>query len=126
MKATYRRIIEQYIAAYNQFDVVGMTAHLSDEVVFENINNGEATLRTEGLAAFTQQAETAKIYFISRRQQIRSWIFEGDTVKVEIDYNGVLAIDLPNGLKVGEQLRLHGTSTFQFRADKIVRITDVS
>ena len=39
---------------------------------------------------------------------------------------GVLAGDLPNGMKAGEVLRLKGRSVFGFQEGKIYRLTDTS
>lgn len=36
-----------------------MTAHLSKGIIFENVSNGNVDMRTEGLEAFTRQAESA-------------------------------------------------------------------
>jgi hypothetical protein len=45
---------------------------------------------------------------------------------VEIGYEGSFAADLPNGMRVGEILRLEGRSHFRFRDGKIDRIVDYS
>lgn len=47
-------LVADYIAAYNRFDVAGMTAPLSKDVIFENIQDGVVTLRTEGIEALRQ------------------------------------------------------------------------
>ena len=52
MNQQQKNIVENYIKAYNDFDVDGMTKHLSNAIVFENISNGKVGLRTEGLVAF--------------------------------------------------------------------------
>ena len=44
----------------------------------------------------------------------------------DIVYEGVLAVDLPNGMKAGEELRINGCSEFEFKDGKIYRITDFS
>lgn len=126
MKADQKRVIEDYIKAYNSFDVDGMVQHLHPSLVFKNITNGQTGLQTEGLAAFRQQAEQARGYFTQRRQTITGWHFSGDTVTIDIAYEGQLAIDLPNGLKAGDTLRLSGQSVFVFEGDRVVAITDKS
>ena len=117
-------LVADYIAAYNRFDVAGMTAHLSDDVVFENIQDGVVTLRTEGIAAFRQQAETALTYFSSRTQTILGMKPVADALEVQIAYSAVAAMDFPNGLRKGEPLVLSGTSFFHFKATRIYRIVD--
>lgn len=126
MNEEQQNIIDQYVTAYNNFDVDGMTKHLDEHIVFENISNGQVDLRTEGLEVFKQQAEAAKQYFREREQSIKSWSFEGRTVRIEIDYKAVLAVDLPNGLKADDVLELKGSSIFEFKDEKVVRLTDVT
>ncbi|NAS13969.1 nuclear transport factor 2 family protein [Flavobacteriaceae bacterium R33] len=125
-KEERKKVIEHYILAYNAFDVKGMTRDLDDDIVFENISQGEVDLRTEGVDAFTEQAEAATQYFSSREQSIDSWDFEGEKVVVRIVYEAVLAVDLPNGMKVGDTLKLEGSSEFEFRDKKIITIRDRS
>ena len=70
-----------------------MTEHLRQDVIFQNVVNGEVMLKLEGLEAFEAQAEQAKAMFQSRRQTIEDMQFDDDTVAVTIDYQGVLAQD---------------------------------
>ena len=126
MANTPKSIIEAYIKAYNSFDIEGMTKNLADDIVFENVSNGNVDLRTEGLAAFTEQAKAATQYFKERKQTIESWTLQDSIVEIGISYQAILAIDLPNGLKVGDTLELTGTSIFKFSDEKIKHITDKS
>lgn len=126
MKEQQKLIIEKYIDAYNAFDIKGMTKNLNENIVFENISNGKVDVRTEGINDFTKQAESAKQYFKERNQTIDFWNFDEQKVTIEIDYKATLAIDLPNGLKVGDTLELKGKSEFDFEDLKIIKITDKS
>jgi ketosteroid isomerase-like protein len=126
MKPGQKKCIERYVRAYNGFDIQGMTADLSSDIVFENSTNGAVNLRTEGIEAFRKQAEAARNYFSSRNQQIVSWSSSGQTITVEILWEGVPAADLPNGTRAGEKLSLSGRSVFEFKGEKISRITDLS
>lgn len=126
MKAQEKLIIENYIHAYNNFNIEGMTQNVDKGIVFENITNGKVDLRTEGLEAFQQQAESATQYFSERKQTIQSWDSQESKVVIEIDYKATLAIDLPNGLKKGDVLELKGKSEFEFLDGKIIGITDKS
>lgn len=119
-------IIRAYIAAYNRFDVEGMVALLHPEVVFENVAAGQTTLRLEGIGAFRQQAEAAARLFTAREQQVTHLAFDGDTAEAAIHYRGTLAADLPGGPRQGETIELDGRSVFQFRGDRIARLTDIS
>jgi hypothetical protein len=126
MEEEQKQIISDYITAYNNFDIAGMAKHLDEHVVFENISKGEVTLRTTGLAAFVNQAETAKGYFKEREQTITSWFFSGHQVKVDISYRGVLQVDIPNGPKSGETLNLTGRSEFELLNGRIISLKDFS
>jgi len=70
MKEIRKRIIENYVRSYNQFDIDGMIQYLHGNVVFENILGGKINLTTRGINAFREQALTAKEYFAQRKQTI--------------------------------------------------------
>jgi len=126
MKNKQKKIIENYIKSYNDFEIVNMAKDLHEEIVFENISNEKVDLSTEGIEEFKKQAETAKQYFNQRTQTIESWEFNDNLVTIKIDYKAILNIDLPNGLKKGDTFELKGESQFEFNNDKIIRIRDKS
>jgi predicted RNase H-like nuclease len=119
-------LIEEYVQAYNQFDIDGMLKNLHPELVFENVSGGQVTLSTKGLEAFKTQAESAVEYFSKREQRITEFSFHQDQVEVNIDYTAVLVKDLPIGLKKGDTLKMQGKSVFVFEGGKIFKITDES
>ena len=124
--AAPKQLVEVYIEAYNRFDVDGMVAPLHEEVVFQNIANGEVNLTTTGKVAFRQQAEQATHYFTQREQRVTNWQVNGNWVEAQIDYVAVAAIEFPNGLKPGDTLRMQGKSVFQVEDGKIISIKDIS
>ena len=119
-------LIENYIGAYNTFDINKMLAGLHNEIIFKNISNGEVTLQTEGLDAFKDQAEQVINFFAEREQKIEKIVFSKDDCEVDIDYKAILAADLPKGLKAGDEINLKGKSIFRFADDKIIEIQDIS
>lgn len=119
-------IITNYIAGYNSFDINRMLANVSNNVVFENINQGEITMRLEGVEAFRHQAEQAKVLFTQREQCITSFDHEDDATEIGISYKATLTMDLPNGMKKGDVLELKGRSVFRFADHTITAITDIS
>jgi len=121
-----QQTIENYIKAYNNFDVAGMLLQLHPEVEFENITNGEVTTNLKGSVAFRRQAEEATNYFTQREQKIAKLTIADNTAEVQIDYSAILALDLPNGLKAGDKLELKGRSVFTFKEGKIIRLQDYS
>ncbi|WP_409177742.1 hypothetical protein [Brevibacillus fortis] len=77
-------IIENYVQAYNSFDVEGIVKLLHSDIVMDN------------------------------------------KVEVQIDYEGMLAIDLPNGFKAGDTIQLKGKSLFMMKEEKVSLIEDYS
>lgn len=127
METTQREtMIRNYLHAYNTFDVDGMVADFTEALVFTNRSNGEITLRLEGLAAFKEQAKKATSFFSERTQTVQSFHHAENHTEVGILYHGILAADLPNGMKKGEALTLEGISVFTFSGNKIVELTDIS
>jgi hypothetical protein len=92
----------------------------------KNITQGDVDLVTNGLKEFKSQAEKATTFFTERKQVITDIKLRHQQVEVAIDYQAVLAIDLPNGLKKGEGITLKGKSIFNFENDLIVLIEDYS
>ncbi|NOU62574.1 nuclear transport factor 2 family protein [Paenibacillus sp. LMG 31461] len=121
-----RDIIENYLEAYNSFEIERMVELLHKDIIFRNISNGETTMETRGIQAFRELAEQSSTMFSSRRQTITDYSVKNDKVEVGIDYEGILAADFPNGLKSGDKLQLKGKSTFEIKEGKISLIEDYS
>jgi len=119
-------IIKNYVDGYNNFNVSKMIIDFSDEIVFENIQNAEVTMTLNGLNEFKTQAELAKNYFSERQQKIKFFGHESEQSEIEIEYYAVLAMDFPNGMKKGDEIKLKGNSIFEFKNNKIIRLTDIS
>lgn len=118
--------IESYLAAYNRFDVEGMLAQVSADVVFENHANGTVTVSTQGIEQLRALAQQSATMFSEREQRVTGvHPQEGSTV-VEIHYRGRLAVDVPGGPAAGSVLELQGQSEFWFRDGLISRIVDRS
>ncbi|AIQ47704.1 hypothetical protein R70723_18735 [Paenibacillus sp. FSL R7-0273] len=121
-----RDIIENYLEAYNSFETERMVELLDSDIKFRNISNGETTTETRGIQAFRELAEQSSTMFSSRRQTITDYSVINDKVEVGIDYEGILAVDFPNGLKSGDKLQLKGKTTFKINEGKISLIEDYS
>lgn len=119
-------LIQNYIEGYNNFDVEKMTKNLAENIIFQNIENGQLTMNINGIEEFRKQAEIAKMYFSKREQTITSYKHIDNKTEIEIDYFGILAQDFPNGMKKGEEINLKGKSIFEFENNKIIKLTDVS
>lgn len=121
-----RNTIEKYLEAYNSFDIENMVCLLHKDIIFRNISNREITTETRGIEAFRELAEQSSTMFSSRRQTITGYNIIEDKIMVEIDYEGFLAVDLPNGLKIGDKLQLQGKSIFEMTEGQISLIEDYS
>ena len=126
MKNIQNQIVENYINAYNSFDVRSMLSDLDNEITFENISNGETDLTLKGIEAFKKQAEQAALFFSKREQKITGLEIKNSVIAVNIDYTATLAQDLQN-LKAGESIKLEGKSIFHFnKENKIIKIQDIT
>lgn len=83
-------------------------------------------METRGIQAFRELAEQSSTMFSSRHQTITDYRVINDKIEVGIDYEGVLAVDFPNGLKSGDRLQIKGNSTFKINEGKISLIEDYS
>lgn len=120
-------LIEQYLAAYNKFDVQKMIALLHENVIFENYSETTLTHSSNGVGQFRELAEKAAALFTERKQSIKAVTFEPNgSVSVTIDYYAQLATDLSNEFKAGDTLKLKGKSVFRFQDNLISYIADYS
>lgn len=121
-----KEIITNYVEAYNSFDVPGMIKLLHKDIVFRNFSNGEVDTETHGIQDFRELAVKSTRMFSSRRQTIIDCSAIDDKIEVMMDYEGILAIDLPNGFKTGDKMQMKGKSVFRIEEGTISLIEDYS
>lgn len=119
-------IIDQYIQAYNEFDIDNMVKNVHPDVEFKNIANGEINVQIHGLKNFKKQAKDSTKLLKKREMTIKDQTINGDVVVNKIDFKAVLNIDFPDGPKSGELIKFKGESVFKFKGDKIISIEDIS
>lgn len=119
-------IVKNFIKAYNSLNVESMLTYLHPEIEFKNTSGGVENARTKGIEEFRELASSSIKIFKEREQTITSYSESDDTVNVEINFRGILAVDLPNGLKSGEILVMNGKSTYVFKDDLIILLIDES
>lgn len=117
-------IVKKFIGAYNSLNVEGMITCLHPEIEFKNISSGVENAYTKGIEEFRELANNSIQMFKEREQKITSYTESDDTVYVEINYRGILATDLPNGLKSGEILVMNGKSKYVFKDNLIIVLVD--
>ena len=121
-----KTIINQYIKAYNEFNIEGMLKNVHPDVEFKNIANNEINVHIKGLETLKKQAEDSTKLLKKREMIITEQVIKGDVVENKIDFKAVLAVDVPNGPKAGELVKLKGKSIFKFKNNKIISIEDIS
>jgi hypothetical protein len=119
-------IIRRYIASYNDRDIDAMLACVTDDVVFENISNAGQSMRLDGKGMMRQVAEVSGNAFSYRRQRLINLVTSEAKAAAEIEFEGRAAVDLPNGVRAGETVKVRGASFFEFRGPLLCRIADYS
>lgn len=121
-----KTLIRNYLNAYNSFDVDGMTKLLHENIEFRNISSGVVDTETKGIDQFRTLAEQSVKIFLQRRQTMKQITIIDDKAEIEVDYEGTLATNLPNGLQAGETIKLKGISVFCMKDEKLIMIEDYS
>lgn len=122
----YEDIINRYISSYNDRDIEGMLDCVTEDVVFENISNTGQSMRLEGRDRMGEVAELSGNAFSYRRQRVVNMVVGAGKASAEIQFEGKAAVDLPNGVKAGETIKIRGASFFEFRGRLLSRIADYS
>ena len=120
-----KRIIDEYIKAYNEFDVDGMIRNIHEDMEFKNIASGKVNFELKGKNAFKKQIKQAFSIFNKREMKIIEQKFGDDIVENKIDFKGVLAVDITE-LKKYDLIKLQSKSIFQFKNGKIILIEDIN
>lgn len=121
-----RALIEQFIAAYNGFDIEDMVARVAPGIRFENYSGGRLTDSVCGVDAFRALAERSRSLFSEREQRVRTLERCGDSYRVSIDYVGRLAVDVPDGPPAGTVIEIRGSSEYLLEDGKIAKLVDRS
>ncbi len=122
--ADYKKIVQNYIAAYNNFDIEGMVSNLHRDVTFKNISEGKITLQLVGKKAFLIQATEAKKLFKQREMKILKELYNDNVVEVEIEFTGTFHPHFFDDSK--NSISIKGRSIFSFKDGKIISIEDIS
>lgn len=121
-----RDVIDQYIEAYNSFNVEMMLQLMSKDVVFENFSDGALTAKAVGIEQLREMAQQAVALFKTRKQTLLTYRDADSKAYVDIQFEGTFAVDLPNGIKAGQTIDLKGKSEFHFSNGLISYLGDFS
>jgi hypothetical protein len=121
-----KRIIDDYIKSYNEFDVDGMLKNVHRDVEFKNIANNEVNVHIQGKTILRTQAEDSTKLLKKREMKITQQAIKDDVVENDIAFKAVLNVNIPDGPKSGELVKFKGKSIFKFKNGKIISIEDIS
>ena len=121
-----KKIVKDFIKHYNAFQIDKMMDLFTDDCIFENVTNSSETVKCIGKKELKDFASTSGIIFKERKQTPINWIIEKDKIAVETDFEGTLALDLPDGNKTGDVIKLRGVSIYELENQKIKRLVDFS
>lgn len=119
-------MITKYIKSYNSRDIEGMLDCVTEDVIFENISNTGRAMTFEGRDKMREVADLSGNAFSYRRQKLISLVIGQGKAAAEVEFEGKAAVDLPNGVKAGETIKVHGASFFEFRGQLMCRVADYS
>ncbi|MDJ0921016.1 MAG: nuclear transport factor 2 family protein [Henriciella sp.] len=122
----YEDTINRYISSYNDRDIEGMLDCVTEDVIFENISNAGQSMKLVGRAQMGEVAELSGNAFSYRRQRLINLVIGTGKAAAEIEFEGKAAVDLPNGVRAGETIKIRGASFFEFRGRLLSRIADYS
>ena len=119
-----KQVVDQYVQAYNTFDIDGMLSLMHEDIIFKIISGIRTNLSTKGKSEFVEIAEQAKEIFSSRCQKIRNYFFDSNKAVVEMDFEGILKLDLDDSITSGERLIFRDKFVFKFKDGLIVSLVD--
>ncbi|MFG6282270.1 nuclear transport factor 2 family protein [Sphingomonas sp. S6] len=122
---TLPAIIQTYLDAYNRKDVAALVACVADSIVFEHVSGEGNGVRVEGREAFAKLAAQGAALFTTRHQAARTAVVEGDRVAIEVDWQGIPAVDL-GSMAAGVPVTRRGASFLTIAEGRLIRIVDIS
>jgi hypothetical protein len=116
----------KFVGVYNSFKAESMITCLHKKIEFNNISDEVLNVHAKSIKEFKELANCSIKLFKQKEQKIVSYKEINDTTNVEINYCGILAMDLFDGLKAGKTLIVNGKSKHVFKDNLIVRPVDES
>jgi len=120
-----KTIVQQYISAYNNFDIEKMVSLMHRDCIFESRVNNKVTLSTKGQTSFRQICNLSKKNYKFRKQVIEDFKEYENRVEVKLYFKATLAVDIPDLGKKDEQIAFETKSIFEFKNERIYKITNL-
>jgi hypothetical protein len=116
-------MVVDFLDAYNGRDLEGMLADVSDDLKFRHYCDAGVLFKAENKAEFDTALREDMSAFKERSHAVKtSMTMLGSTV-LTTEFHAVVAKDLSNGWKAGQEITLPAAAEFQFRDDQIANIT---
>lgn len=125
-KEKQKNIIENYITAFNNFDIDKMIENLSTNITFKNTENGIITLTTNSKEEFIDISKKSMDFFKNRKIEIIDFDYVDNIVIVYYKFIAILSQDLNDKFKKGDTFNLGGKTIFTFKNKKIIALEDFS
>lgn len=119
-------LVERYVTLSNHDDIDGVLACCADNVMFETVMNPRGSMRLQGKDQVREVLAGTMTAFKDRSHRLASIIVQDNRVAAETVFTGTALADLGDGVKLGDQVAIRGSTIFEIENDLIARITDYS
>lgn len=120
-----KSVVQAYVDAFNRKDVPGMLQFVHPDITFSSDIGGARMCDIHGIDDFANVVFLTTEVFEDRHEQCLSFDVDGHTAHASMLLRGVLAKDLPNGLKAGQRVSCASRTEFDFLDGAIVGIKEV-
>lgn len=121
-----KKIVDLYYKSYNEFNIGGMIKNIHEDIVFQNIADGEVNFELKNKESFKKQIEQAFALFKNREMKIIEQKFGDNMVENKIQFKGVLAMDVSDELKKYDLIKVQSKVIFKFKNGKIISIEEIN
>lgn len=120
------KIINDYVAGYNTFDIEKVAADFDENIKFTSIINGEVTLLIKGLNIFEKHVTKKRASSIVISRKIKSFKHHRAETEIEIESFTIISLGLHEVEKVKNVRKLQSRIIFKFKGTKIIEVIDIS
>jgi hypothetical protein len=116
-------MVVDFLEAYNAKDIDKMLADVTSDLVFRHYCDAGVLFKADDKATFEAALREEVGAFKQRSQVVKTAMTLLGSTVLTTQFHAVVAKDLSNGWKAGQEITLPGAAEFQFRDDQIANIT---
>jgi len=120
-----KEIVQKYINAYNNFDIETMVSLMHNDCIYEGKTKGIQSFCIKGKHSFRQINMLSKNNYTFRKQVIEGFIESMNKVEVNLYFKAILAVDVSELGKKGEEIAFETKSVFEFKNGLIYKLTNL-